>query len=70
MNNDAKPRHERAASGRRGFLKLAGLGAAAGSVWLVAGGKPAAATETVETAATTGYRETPHVRKVYELARF
>lgn len=70
MNNDAKPRQERPASGRRGFLKLAGLGAAAGSVGLVAGGAPAVATETVETTATTGYRETPHVKKVYELARF
>lgn len=70
MNNDAKLRQEHAGSARRGFLKLAGLGAAAGSVGLVARGAPAVATEAVGTAAPRGYRETPHVKKVYELARF
>lgn len=57
--------------GRRGFLKLASLGAVASSVTAVAGAGTAAAAEALPSGTTgSGYRETPHVRKVYELARF
>jgi anaerobic selenocysteine-containing dehydrogenase len=57
------------AAKRRDFLKLAGAGAA-GSVAAAASaaGAPAEAATAPETA--TGYRETAHVRKAYELARF
>jgi anaerobic selenocysteine-containing dehydrogenase len=61
---------DKAATGakRRDFLKLAGLG----SVGAVAGAAVAAPVEAKEAPSTrgTGYRETPHVKKVYELARF
>jgi hypothetical protein len=52
---------------RRDFLKLAGLGAlgsAAAATATAVGAKP------VEAAKPAGYRETAHVKKVYELARF
>jgi DMSO/TMAO reductase YedYZ molybdopterin-dependent catalytic subunit len=58
------------ASGRRDFLKLAGLGAAAGSVAVAAKVAPAVADEAAASASKPGYRETDHVRKVYEVARF
>jgi hypothetical protein len=53
---------------RRDFLKLAGLG----SVGAVAGAAVAAPVEAKEEPSNrgTGYRETPHVKKAYELARF
>ena len=52
---------------RRSFLKLAGLGAVAGSATLVAGEAQAAAPVS-ETA--VGYRETEHVKTFYDTARF
>jgi len=64
-----KKGQEASAAKRREFLKLAGLGsvtAVAGAAGVAA---PAAAAE--EPAARGGgYRETAHVKKVYELARF
>ena len=54
-------------NGRRDFLKLAGLGTLASGATLVAG--EADASEAAD-ANGTGYRETDHVRKVYETARF
>lgn len=57
-------------NGRREFLRLAGLGAAAGSVAAVAQAVPAPAAEPTAVAEKPGYRETEHVRKVYEAARF
>ncbi|MBO0345045.1 twin-arginine translocation signal domain-containing protein [Roseibium limicola] len=54
-------------SDRRGFLKLAGLGTLASGATLVAG--EAVATE-VQSETAVGYRETDHVKKVYETARF
>jgi hypothetical protein len=57
------------AAKRREFLKLAGLGsvtAAAGAASVVA---PAEAKEE-PSAGAAGYRETAHVKKAYELARF
>lgn len=66
MDGDSR----RQAPGRRNFLKLASLGAVASTVTAVSG-KAAEATEVVETTGREGgYRETPHVRKYYELARF
>jgi hypothetical protein len=64
-----KKEQEASVAKRREFLKLAGLG----SVGAVAAA--ASATAPVEAAVAPdapggGYRETAHVRKAYELARF
>jgi hypothetical protein len=64
-----KKEQEATAARRRDFLKLAGLG----SVTAVAGAAVAAApVEAKEEprAGSAGYRETAHVKKAYELARF
>jgi nitrous oxide reductase len=60
------------AGGRRQFLKLASLGAVAGTVAAVTGqGERAAEAAAPEPEPEgKGYRETAHVKKVYELARF
>ena len=58
------------ASGRRQFIKLASLGAVAGAVAAVAGEGPSEAKPAGSEPQAQGYRETTHVRKVYELARF
>ena len=60
---EAKP------AGRREFLKLASLGAVAGTVAAAAGTERADAALEPDQGAK-GYRETAHVKKVYELARF
>ncbi|WP_417684378.1 twin-arginine translocation signal domain-containing protein [Roseibium sp.] len=52
---------------RRNFLKLAGLGTIASGATIV-GGSAQAVEADLESA--TGYRETDHVKKVYETARF
>jgi len=52
---------------RRGFLKLAGFGAAAGGAALLAGDKAAEASDAK--AEGSLYRETDHIRRYYELAR-
>lgn len=57
------------ASGRRDFLKMAGLGSLAGAAAAVAGTSEATAAE-ADHAEGEGYRETAHVKKVYELSRF
>jgi anaerobic selenocysteine-containing dehydrogenase len=59
---------EATAAKRRDFLKLAGLG----SVGAVASAAAAAPVQAKEepSARGAGYRETPHVKKAYELARF
>ena len=58
---------------RRGFLRSAGLGAGAGGVAAaaLATGSPVRA-ETADGSGrkSVGYRETEHVRRVYELSRF
>ena len=58
------------ASGRRQFIKLASLGAVAGAVAAVAGDGRSEAKALEPEPQAQGYRETAHVRKVYELARF
>jgi len=62
-------RREHVAS-RRGFLRIAGIGTVAGAAGAVAGGvvAPAQARETGP--GRVGYRETEHVRRYYDLARF
>jgi len=52
---------------RRSFLKMASLGAAS-SIAVATGVQSASADETSQKA--SGYSETDHVRKVYELAKF
>lgn len=61
-------REKSAGTGRRDFLKLAGLGTLAGGAAIATTGNTAEAAETgVEGA---GYQETDHVRTYYKLARF
>ena len=55
------------AARRRDFLKLAGLGTLGGAAAAPATAIGAAPAQAVE---PEGYRETAHVKKVYELARF
>jgi hypothetical protein len=57
-------------AGRRNFLKLASVGAVAGTVAAAAGGRAREAEAAEPEARAKGYRETDHVRKFYELARF
>ena len=52
---------------RRGFLKLAGAGAAAGGAALMTGENKAEAA--VGKDKPSLYRETDHIRRYYELAR-
>lgn len=61
---------QKPAMARRDLFRLGGLGA--GALGAAAVGLTAAApeAEAAKPAATTGYRETPHVLKVYELSRF
>lgn len=53
---------------RRGFMKLAALGAAASGATLVAG--EAAAADAPKSATAAGYRESEHVKTFYQSARF
>jgi len=57
---------------RRGFLKSLGLGATSGvAATLVGGAAEAAPADAAPAAgAAAGYRETEHVRRVYDLSRF
>ena len=63
MSDDTK------AVGRRDFLKLSGVAAATGGAALAVSGTEAEASETLQSA-STGYRETEHVKTFYKLARF
>ena len=63
MSDEREPRTK-----RRQFLKLMGLGGVAGAAALAAGAAPAKAED--KPAAEAGYRETAHVKKFYETARF
>lgn len=57
------------AAPRRQFLKLASLGAVAGTVAAAVGESSKDAAAAPEPTGK-GYRETAHVKRVYELARF
>ena len=59
-----------AQSNRRSFLKLAGAGVAGGGAALVGSVVPAAADAAPDVAAEGGYRESDHVKRYYELAKF
>ena len=54
---------------RRDFLKLAGLGGVAGAAAAVGASQGAEAAASAEGKRSSGYRETAHVRKFYELSR-
>ncbi|MCI0429730.1 MAG: twin-arginine translocation signal domain-containing protein [Rhodospirillales bacterium] len=56
-------------SDRRGFLKLAGVGALAGGAAALGATKKAEA-KAAEAPSGRGYRETDHVRTYYRTARF
>lgn len=60
---------EKIETDRRGFLKLAGLGTVAGGAAIASGATGASARE-ADLGATSGYRETDHVKTFYETARF
>jgi anaerobic selenocysteine-containing dehydrogenase len=64
-----KKEQEATAARRRDFLKLAGLGSVTAVAGAAAAAVPAVAKEEPP-GRTAGYRETVHVKKVYELARF
>ncbi len=53
---------------RRDFLKLLGMGGAAGAAALTGGAAPSEAAASAKP--EKGYRETAHVRKFYETAKF
>lgn len=61
-------RKEKEVSNRRNFLKLASIGTLAGGVAAVSGTSAKASEETKNHG--SGYRESDHVKKVYELSRF
>ncbi len=61
-------REKNAGTGRRDFLKMAGLGTLAGGAARATAKGEAEAVETPVDGA--GYRETDHVRTYYKLARF
>ncbi len=54
--------------GRRDFLKLASLGTVLGGATLAAG--RTANAEVADEVKSSGYQETSHVKKYYELTRF
>ena len=54
-------------TGRRDFLKLSALGAAAAGTVITAG---SATADEAKTVSGSGYRETEHVKTFYETARF
>lgn len=64
-----KKQDHKGVTDRRSFLKLAGAGVAAGgAAAAAAAGSPAAAAESKPREGL--YRETEHVKRYYELARF
>jgi len=62
-------KNEEINAGRRDFFKKAGLGAGAAAV-AVAASKAGAVEVASSPPKGSGYTETDHVRKFYELARF
>ncbi len=68
MEGDMGEQPDRPKAKRRDFLKLLGMGGAAGAAALAGGAAPGEAAAPAKP--ETGYRETAHVRKFYETARF
>jgi hypothetical protein len=66
--NEMSDERDRDQAKRRDFLKLMGIGGIAGATALANGGPPTEAAE--KAVSEIGYRETAHVRKFYETARF
>ena len=64
MQNDDKPVSTR----RRDFMKLMGLGGVASAAAAATAAKPAETADSRPPA--KGYRETAHVKKFYDLAKF
>lgn len=67
---DTSKTEPKAAVGRRDFLRGVGVGAGAAGIAAIAassGGEPAKA---ADRPTSPGYRETEHVRRFYQLARF
>jgi hypothetical protein len=62
-------RPERNKTKRRDFLKLVGLGSLAGAATAASGGNAPEA-QAGEKPQGAGYRETPHVKKYYDTAKF
>ncbi len=60
---------QKAKADRRGFLKLAGLGALSGGAMLALDKSSATASE-VSVKSTGAYRETDHIKTYYESVRF
>ena len=58
-----------AKSGRRNFLRLAGMGTLASAAALASGTGKTEAAQPAQ-AGMGGYKETAHVKKAYELSRF
>jgi hypothetical protein len=69
MTKDKRKDGDTGTAPRRDFLKLAGLGALAGATAAAGTARPAKAVS-AETPSGSGYRETEHVKKAYELSRF
>jgi len=65
-----KNRKEARNVARRDLLKLAGLGGVAGAAAIAASGGTAKAAVKTGSGKGSGYRETEHVRKYYDLAKF
>lgn len=68
--NGRHPDRERDGLARRDFLRTAGLGAVAGVGAVALGGGNDAEADAPSDTAKGRYRETDHVRQVYDLSRF
>lgn len=65
-----EPNEPERGEGRRGFLKLAGVGTLSGATAAIVGAGHAEASELTPGPNSAGYRETAHVKKVYDLSKF
>jgi hypothetical protein len=66
----SKTRQKDTDTGRRDFLRLAGMGTVSGGAALAAAAQPAAAAETRRADGSLGYRESEQVKTYYKLAKF
>lgn len=65
-----KPNTEKQGVDRRAFLRGAGIAAGAAGVAAVTASPEAEAAPAADNHKSVGYRETDHVRRAYDLARF